>query len=616
MFNTVEMANAVQPDATTVQELSRKSRSWWSSYVPTDTDLKLPVKCTQLHTLLGKAPAFPPRSVSIQSGLSTLRYHHSPLGLQISGSSTWCTSQGQCHLPPKTLRHQLFCGFHRSVSCSFADGSPWSNWPGVQDEDGEGNHLAILLLAWAYVLSARWVEIQLQSDTMHYSDLQAPQLDNEEDIPTNTIEINIGAACARAVRWWAAVLAPDEGWYATTTLGDQKYRSPWSAHVTSDISFTLRSTGSALGTHTKIEAPLTSDEALDYLQRYCDLHDINSQCIPALAASLFIPWKSSNRRAPAVLPLPKPARLPARRLLQQWPSGSCQRERSLLPYYMTLSCNIWGLRALLFGSFFDPDISCNLVSSWMQPIFEIIDPIIAREEVTSLAIIMSKRQPALAALWVGAIIWGMEKTILQQIRGGHFAVELHAAVWTGTVHTFINTSPINSHVTSDKDISRLDECRLLYLTGSIDHQRAPICPWKPFGTIPLDLADVEVRHHATCSEHCLQYVSWRWDTEDGLSHEDRGFDGFTVVDRYDAGPFTEIAHTSAPTQEQNLTISENATRSIFRWLRVDGYPPIEEAVFQHEWFDDESSDDGELASSDDESLIKDQGDVTAWLSAT
>jgi hypothetical protein len=130
---------------------------------------------------------------------------------------------------------------------------------------------------------------------------------------------------------------------------------------------------------------------------------------------------------------------------------------------MTLSCNIRGLRALLSGSFFDPAVSCNLVSLWMQPVFEIIDPIIAREEFTSLAIIMSRRQPTLATLWLGAIILGIEKIILRPVRNGLFAVELYAAVWTGTCHSFINLRPHTSCVTGNKEINRPDESRLLYL---------------------------------------------------------------------------------------------------------------------------------------------------------
>ena len=85
------------------------------------------------------------------------------------------------------------------------------------------------------------------------------------------------------------------------------------------------------------------------------------------------------------------------------------------------------MRALLYNSFFDPTVSYNLVSPWMQPVFEIINPIIAREGFTSLTMIMSRRQPSLAALWLDAIVFGMEKTTLQPVRIGLLAVKLHAA---------------------------------------------------------------------------------------------------------------------------------------------------------------------------------------------
>lgn len=283
---------------------------------------------------------------------------------------------------------------------------------------------------------------------------------------------------------------------------------------------------------------------------------------------------------------------------------------------MTLSCNIRGLRALLCGSFFDPAVSCNLVSPWMQPVFEIIDPIIAREEFTSLAMIMSKRQPSLAALWLGAIIFGIEKTILQSVRIGLLAVELHAAAWTGTIHSFINLRPHTSRVTKNKEISRSDECRLLYLTGSKSHQRAPVCPWQPFGTTPLGFTDIEVQQHATCKRHCLQYVSWRWDTDNGLSSEDRGFDENAAVDRWGVTA-TEIDAGSVTPQTkgflQSDLLSEVATRSVFGWLRVEGYPPNEKDIFTHEWFDVGSSSEEESAVSDDDSSCKEQSNVKAWL---
>ena len=154
----------------------------------------------------------------------------------------------------------------------------------------------------------------LPPGAIYYSDLQAARLNNKEDIPADSIKIDIGEECERAARWWAAILAPGEGWHAIIDFGEEKYRSPWSAYIASPILLKLRNIDSGSVTHRQSETPISSDEALDYLREYCELHGINSQCIPALAASLFLPWKNSDDGASAVLPLPKPSRIPVSRL--------------------------------------------------------------------------------------------------------------------------------------------------------------------------------------------------------------------------------------------------------------------------------------------------------------
>ena len=633
------MADVVQPNSTTVEQLLKRSYSLWSSYVATSTDLRLPAECVQLRNLLGKVPTFPTYLLQADGTLSTLQYHHSNFGLRISGASTWRTSQGECKIPPKNICHELLCGISKSVGCSFAEQSHFTDWPGVREGNGqtivrdgritEGNHLAILLLAWAYILSARWVELQSSYDLrcsfplvgMHYSDLKAARSNNDEDISTGAITINIGDSCERAARWWAAILAPGEGWHAKIQVEGKTYQSPWSAYIASSQVFKLRTKDVGVVSQKQSDVPPPSDKALEYLCEYCELHEVDGQCIPALAASLFLPWKNTDQDASVILPFPKISQRliskPQRELL----SGSLrlkkclQSEFRLLPYYMTLSSNIRGLRALLSGTFFDPTVTCNLVSPWMQPVFDIVDPIIAREEFTSLAIIMSRRQPALATLWLGAIILGMEETILRPVRNGLFAVELHAAAWTGTVHSFINLSPNTPCITRNNEIHRSDECRLLYLTGSESYQRAPVCPWQPFGTTPLGSADIEVQQHATCKGHCLQYVGWRWDTASGLSCEDQGFSKDAIVDQWgltadDFGLTSVTSQTNGFLRSELL--SETATRSIFGWLRMDGYPPVENAIFTHDWFDVGSSSE-ESALGETDPLVMEQSRIAAWL---
>ena len=138
----------------------------------------------------------------------------------------------------------------------------------------------------------------------------------------------------------------------------QNIRSPWSDHIGSPIQLKLRNPDSGFVGQKESETPISSDVALYYLREYCELHSLNSQCIPALAASLFLPWKNSDDGASAVLPLPRRSRIPVTVLRQKSPPGSLHFEKSpqseslLLPYFMTVSNNIRGLRALLSGSVF------------------------------------------------------------------------------------------------------------------------------------------------------------------------------------------------------------------------------------------------------------------------
>ncbi|XTI93742.1 hypothetical protein V2W45_1251678, partial [Cenococcum geophilum] len=69
-----------------------------------------------------------------------------------------------------------------------------------------------------------------------------------------------------------------------------------------------------------------------------------------------------------------------------------------LSYYITLSCNSWGICALLYGAFFNPIIDCNVVSTWLEPIFRVIDPIIKRGDYRTFTTVMVKGQLILAPL--------------------------------------------------------------------------------------------------------------------------------------------------------------------------------------------------------------------------
>lgn len=255
-----------------------------------------------------RVPKFPGRVVETDSGPSTLRYQMWNPDLYIQGASTWSTSSGDCNFPPKTETRFFRYAVAQAKLCTLTAESSFADWPGVQGRDQdtiEGNHLAIIFLARAYILSARWEELQSSNDIdtgrshqgMQYSDLQAePASEKEKAIVADAMEIDIGETDKHAARWWAAILAPADGWQARIQVEGRSYRSPWSVHLAPEHILTLRKTcphalsDSTTDSHgPEVPGPPSSQQAVEWLQQYCTIHRISSQCTPALAASLFIP---------------------------------------------------------------------------------------------------------------------------------------------------------------------------------------------------------------------------------------------------------------------------------------------------------------------------------------
>ena len=401
--------------------------------------------------------------------------------------------------------------------------------------------------------------------------------------------VDIGDVDDDVARWCAAILATGEGWRAGIMRNGSVYQSPWSICIAATQTFRLRRTASRQHLRKGIFVLPSSKVALEYLSDFRMLHCINNQCSVALAATLTFPSLDT-----VTLPLPNPIDM-LRNTHSfiaefQQKKGTISEDSKVLPHYMTLSCNRHGMRALLCSSFFDPEVFCNLVSPCFQPILEVIDSLVRTGDYEKLAIVMGRRQPKLAALWMGAIISGMANTIFQQVRIGSMTIELHASAWTATTHSFINLKPEGLCGNDGTEISRTDECRLLYLTEAEGHSRVPICPWKPFGTTLLCDTDIDIRRLAKCTGHYLQYTSWSWDLHDGIALEDRGF----TADEGDKNTITATPVSLNLLKHRFLKsemLSEVARGSIFSWLRDSGWPNGEKELYCHPWIEMEGSDE-------------------------
>lgn len=92
-----------------------------------------------------------------------------------------------------------------------------------------------------------------------------------------------------------------------------------------------------------------------------------------------------------------------------------------LPYYMTLSCSPEVMMSTLCGSFWEPDVPCNMVSPWLHPVLKEVlgdASAIKDRDQELLALIGVIRRPSVSALWIRAVISGLAPKIVQKVRRG------------------------------------------------------------------------------------------------------------------------------------------------------------------------------------------------------
>lgn len=226
-----------------------------------------------------------------------------------------------------------------------------------------GNYLVVLYLAWAYVLSARWVEV-LGCSTDHEFRMKyvVQEGSPSEQRPMSMVEVDVGDdADEEEITWWRAVLCSTLGWDATTTFNGRDYLSPWSVSAKdAGLGLIQTQTTKEFKSHSNPHPP-GSATALKYLFRFCVYHRLYAQCSVALAGAIYIPSLGGR-----TVYLPFPKHVPPPEIKED--DGDAiptllNRHGELLPQYMTLSFNVWGLRSILHSTFFNPDIECNLVSA-------------------------------------------------------------------------------------------------------------------------------------------------------------------------------------------------------------------------------------------------------------
>lgn len=482
---------------------------------------------------------------------------------------------------------------------------------------GDDNHMTLLILAWTYILSARWAEIIPGASGPEYSGYEAGWDENEipmEGASTSspTAVIDLGDIDDDAARWWAALLASEGGWTASIR-SDRGHilHSPWYTKVISEHSFTLsRGTKSSL-LPARLKAPSFST-ALRYLSNYCEFHEVAEECNAALAATLLLPVAIFDNRT-VQLPIPRVRRKirPNKETVCKIPSWG--ENLNQLDRLLTLSCNAVGTKALLSSIFFEAGVACNICGAWLQGTFAFLDSDIMQNQHTLLRV-LTNRDPSLGFLWLGAFITGAQSRSLQEARQAWWKIDLHVAAWTGTVMSFIQ-EPVSIPPPETAEISRADECRLMYLSHDQSYSVPPLFPFAPFGSTAIADTNIDIRQHVRCKKnHGLEYAGLTWRCRDGQR-------AATTVQRIplrakNGQPtYSDISVDYDNLDNEDDDCSEMVTRNIFTWMRdEDGFPVAERAIREHEWIDNLDSDDDCPITGDTQSAVG--GNLHGWLLKT
>lgn len=113
-------------------------------------------------------------------------------------------------------------------------------FPRSLSEDEDNDHITLLILAWTYILSARWADIIPGASGPEYSNYEAEWDDKNilpETVPTGstTAIIDLGDIHGDAAWWWSAALALEGGW--NTSIPSDKgpiLYSPWYTKLVSE----------------------------------------------------------------------------------------------------------------------------------------------------------------------------------------------------------------------------------------------------------------------------------------------------------------------------------------------------------------------------------------------
>lgn len=534
--------------------------------------------------MLGRVPPLP---ASIKHGL----LYPWPLTAKwrTTGSMDCELGQGYIAFPPAQLEPFILAPTKVTIN-----GNAFCNRIDSSDDD-QPNLLAVLVLAWSYILTARLMELQGGDVAMiDYTDNTAPLHDGNDH--SSVIVVSVGNLGSRSVRWFEAILASGSG-YQVTLRRDLSFgrHAPWAFSLaTSGPHFAIQREEGYKKNEGWAYTPLASYEAIQSLRDFSNRSGVSiHQLHAALATALVIP---SHEYFGVDVSLPRPTSGGLSESSAKLEAGELDQLFNDLPYFITLSCTNRVIASSLCGVFWNPHVPSNLVGPWLQPLLELEETQFDRNApgrfAETLAVICARRAPNIAFLCLGATISGLMPEVLSRAMTGKPPLERHAYAWTGVPQSFMDLAgegPYYETHLAEKYIRRSDCWRLRYLptnvTDGIHFGDTPMTPWEPPGHGLLKYSPLRVRLHSSCKRHDITYEGATWNWGDGrILAGDMGKNMIIPHTYKDFQPRREpdVEHDlQAPPDAYNA--SEVATATVFKWvLHQSSYRPPE-AAYADPW---------------------------------
>jgi len=483
--------------------------------------------------------------------------------MELEGYSTWKSSDATCPLETITEEHQdLSLRCVEPLRFAVSTSGNFQIWDGTPN-----NGIALLILAWAYVLNANVLERQgLQIQAVPFQSEHATPASPHTSITT----VDLSYADQRELAWWRAIMKSDTTYQA---VGEEIY-PPWSVCVEDIGRIRIVSKWDSTEIDDDHISLPSSREAAVYLARLSAAYNLGNQCSAALAAVLCFPLHTDFRPQFHIVKPPKP-HFTSNDAHYLNPSEIRDPPPDFkdLSYYLTLGTSSFTIATTLDSSFWEPDVPCTLAGASMRPIRLIITPEIQFNQHELLVKILSFTRAA--PLWLGTMICGSYNWISATLDNSMWNSlrALDSAAWTGIPNSFMDLQRPGPYLRDGK-VSRADvwrlrhDCHGSYDENVEDYSDEPISGWEPFGSMAVEDVDIEIRDHLLCS-HQWTYSHWTWchnsQTDAGFAPDGRpSFSIHHLEPRNDDDNGEELRLTAADVKAIRR-ISRLTTESTFSW---------------------------------------------------